>query len=284
MPKRSLMTTVLPGSRIEIVGDVPRPVAIRAALLDFDGTLSLVRGGWQTIMLDLMVEALSDAAPGEPQDALRAEANGYVVDLTGEPTLVQMQALAEAVARRGASAESPEAYKELYLERLEHTIQGRLDALAAGTLSREDLMVPGATSLLAELAHRGIACCLASGTDHDQVVAEADILDIAGYFDAGVYGAVAPPATFSKAHVIAELQQRYALAGPDLLVVGDGPVEIIEGERAGAITVGVASDEDYPGRLDADKRARLIEAGAALIVPDLTEQRQLWDYLERPML
>ena len=276
------MATLLPGSRIEIVGEVSRPARIRGALLDFDGTLSLIRGGWQRIMHGLMVEVLAHASPAEPEEALRAEARGYVVDLTGEPTIVQMQALTDAVARRGARADSPEAYKQRYLERLQETIQGRLDALAAGALSREDLMVPGAIQLLEELARRDIACCLASGTDHDQVVREARLLGIADCFDAGIYGAVPPPAVFSKALVIDDLRRCHGLAGPDLLVVGDGPVEIIEGKRAGAITVGVASDEDHPGRLDADKRAILINAGAALIVPDLTEQQQLWEYLEAP--
>ncbi len=276
------MATYLPGSRIEVVREIRRPARIRVALLDFDGTLSLIRGGWQTIMLELMVDVLRNAAPGEPQEALRAEAMRYIVELTGEPTIEQMRALSDAVARRGAEVESPEAYKERYLERLEGTIQGRVDALEAGTLAQDDLMVPGATGLLEELARRRIACCLASGTDHDQVVREAGILGIAHCFDAGVYGAVAAPSVFSKAQVLAELRQRYGLAGPDLLVVGDGPVEIVEGERVGAITVGVASDETHPGRLDADKRARLIAAGAALIVPDLTEQTQLWRYLESP--
>jgi phosphoglycolate phosphatase len=273
------MSRMYPGSRIEIVREVPRPVAVRAALLDFDGTLSLIRGGWQAIMAEMMVEALAAAAPADPVEALRREATGYVMDLTGEPTIVQMEALAQGVARRGQRPEPPEAYKERYLRLLADTIQGRLDALQQGALSRDDLMVPGARAFLESLRQRGVVCCLASGTDHDQVVHEAAILGIADHFAAGIYGAPEPPAAFSKADVIARLLRDYALAGEELLVVGDGTVEIAEGARVGAITLGVASDEAHPGRLDADKRARLIPAGADLIVPDLMEHDRLWRYL-----
>ena len=51
-------------------------------------------------------------------------------------------------------------------------------------------------------------------------------------------------------------------------VFGDGPVEMREARRRGAYAVGVASDEVRRHGLNLHKRARLIRAGADLIIPD----------------
>ena len=42
-------TSLLPGTSVEIVRPVTRPTRLRMALLDFDGTLSLIRAGWQHV-------------------------------------------------------------------------------------------------------------------------------------------------------------------------------------------------------------------------------------------
>jgi hypothetical protein len=46
------------GAAIEIHAPCPDPGPIRHAVLDFDGTLSLIRAGWQEIMLALCVETI----------------------------------------------------------------------------------------------------------------------------------------------------------------------------------------------------------------------------------
>ena len=42
---------------LEILRPNPAPGRLRFAVFDFDGTLSLLRTGWQRVMADLMVEA-----------------------------------------------------------------------------------------------------------------------------------------------------------------------------------------------------------------------------------
>jgi len=59
------------------------------------------------------------------------------------------------------------------------------------------------------------------------------------------------------------------------MVIGDGPVEIIEGRRVGAFCVGVASDEIRRYGINLSKRTRLIRAGAHLVVPDFAQYNQL---------
>jgi hypothetical protein len=69
------------------------------------------------------------------------------------------------------------------------------------------------------------------------------------------------------------------LHGPELMVVGDGFVEIENGKAAGGLALGIASDEARPGALDPWKRNRLIEAGADFIAPDFTDWAVLLEYL-----
>src|SRR5919204_4145588 len=79
--------------------DLPRG-RFRAVLFDFDGTLSLLREGWPAVMTALMLDELRRTGTDEPGDRLAAVVEGIVIGLNGRPTIVQMQRLAEEVARR----------------------------------------------------------------------------------------------------------------------------------------------------------------------------------------
>jgi hypothetical protein len=95
------------------------------------------------------------------------------------------------------------------------------------------------------------------------------MLDVARYFDGGVYGARDDYKTFSKQAVIRRMLRDGRVAGADLLGIGDGYVEVVNTRQAGGYAVGVASDEAARGGApDPWKRRRLLEAGADMIVPD----------------
>jgi hypothetical protein len=64
-------------------------------------------------------------------------------------------------------------------------------------------------------------------------------------------------------------------ARENILVFGDGPVEIRETHKRGGYAIGVASDEVRRYGLNLAKRTRLIEAGADLIVPDYSQLNTL---------
>jgi phosphoglycolate phosphatase-like HAD superfamily hydrolase len=75
--------------------------------------------------------------------------------------------------------------------------------------------------------------------------------------------------------VIERIIQGGGLSGAELLVVGDGPVELREGRKRGATCLGVASNELCRHGLDLTKRTRLIKAGADFIIPDYSQLNQL---------
>src|SRR6266566_1177134 len=91
--------------------DLPRG-RFRAALFDFDGTLSLLREGWPRVMTALMLDALGRT--GAPAADLEAVVESIVVGLNGRPTIVQMTRLAEAVAARGGRPAPPAEYAAAY--------------------------------------------------------------------------------------------------------------------------------------------------------------------------
>ncbi len=268
----------LNGTHIELIHpEIPRG-RIRHALFDFDGTLSLIREGWQDVMIPMMVEILAQTPQAESEADLQRVVARFVERLTGEQTIYQMIQLAEEVARRGGRPADPFEYKRQYHDRLWTRIRGRLEALQSGLAAPEAMMVPGARPFLEALRARGVTCYLASGTDEPYVRDEAAALKIAGCFS-GLHGARDDYRRATKKAVLEQIVRDHDLTGVELAVFGDGYVEIENAKGLGGLAVGVASNETERRGVNARKRERLIQAGADLIVPDFREHERLIAYL-----
>jgi hypothetical protein len=109
---------------------------------------------------------------------------------------------------------------------------------------------------------------LASGTDEVYMREEARLLDIARYFDGGVYGALDDYKSFSKKILIQRILSQTDVRGEEILVFGDGYVEIEEVKLVGGAAVGVATREPECREVDEWKRQRLMGVGADYIVPN----------------
>ena len=243
----------------------------RHALFDFDGTISVIREGWERVMVPMMIEMIAGER-GDPDGAIRREVERYVDESTGIQTILQMAWLATTVAcRRGhEQALSAQDYKAIYNERLIEPVRERLARLERGELKRDDLMIAGAEAFVRAMADRGLTLYLASGTDREHVEREAAALRVAEYFDGGIFGALRTFEEYSKAKVIRAILDEHGLEGRELLVIGDGPVEVREGKARGAVTIGVASDEVRRRGLNPHQRQRLLRAGADILIPDFT--------------
>jgi len=262
-------------STIEIIHP-PRGRRFRFAFFDFDGTLSLVREGWPGVMIPMMVEVLAPLATGLSRDRLEAMLRADVEATTGRPTIDQMIGLAGRVAEFGGTPRDPKEYKAEYNRRLLAHIARRREALAAGTVKPDAMLLAGARPMLDALARRGLVLCCASGTDEPYVREETRLVDVARYFGPHVYGARDDYEASSKAAIIARILAAGGISGEEFLVFGDGFVEIECAKQAGGYAVGVASDEAAGGgRINAWKRDRLLAAGADLIIPDFAEHEEL---------
>ncbi|HTP36219.1 MAG TPA: HAD family hydrolase [Candidatus Acidoferrales bacterium] len=233
----------------------------RAALLDFDGTLSLIRSGWLDIMLDMMVGTLSALGTGETPAELRAAALDFAWRNTGKDTIYQMIDFADAIRTRGGRPEDPHFYKQQFLDTLLEVSSQRTAELRNHRCPPDRYLVPGARALLEDLRARGLTLYLASGTDHDRLMYEAGLLDITRYFDGGIYGALPDPGAFSKRTLAARIP------GP-IIGFGDGPDETEAVRAAGGVFVGLATDEPECHAIDPFKRRGLIDCGADFIIPN----------------
>lgn len=259
---------------IEVIRSVSAANA-KVVIFDFDGTLSLIRTGWRDVMVPMCVEQLARLESGESDDTLTQIVENFVWRLTGKETIYQMMALAEAVRERGGQPLEASAYKKIYLERLWLKIRSRVEDLRHARVSPERYLVPGARQLLEFLSARGLLLYLASGTDHASVREEAELLDVAGYFEDRIFGAQDDLQSFSKALLVRQILSRAHFKPDELLVFGDGYVEIEEVKKAGGIAVGVATAEPDCLAIDDWKRRRLIEVGADFIIPNYLARAEL---------
>ena len=263
---------------MEIINKQLKPAHITHALFDFDGTISSIREGWQKIMVPMMVDELMETPRHEERSDVERIVKGYVDELTGKQTMYQMLRFVEEIEERGGKAKTALEYKHRYLDLLNEHISERLHELELGKVSPERHMIAGSRPFLELLQKKGISCYLASGTDEQFVIREAQLLGVADFFKA-LWGAKDEHLSFSKKIAIERILDQQNLSGDNLVVFGDGYVEIQEAKAHGAIAVGIASDEQTRSEIDPAKRERLIRAGADVIVGDFTNAEDLTGFL-----
>ncbi len=270
-----------PGSRI--TGHESRSLPVRHAVFDNDGTISTLRQGWEQIMAPVMIRAILgdryEAADERLYRKVRQRVLDYIDKSTGIQTIVQMEGLVEIVREFGIVPADEVldrfGYKRIYNEALMQMVNDRIVRLHRGQFDVTDFTVKGAVEFARALRRRGITLYLASGTDHADVVHEAQVLGHAELFNGGIYGAAGDIDSCSKKMVLDRILSENNLQGPELAVFGDGPVELREARKRDGLAVGIASDEVRRYGLNLDKRARLIKAGAHVVVPDFSQREEL---------
>ncbi len=261
---------VLPGNRPKL----------KAVLFDFDGTISTLRHGWESVMCPLMVEMIVGSTQKDNDD-IRKLVNEYIDQSTGIQTIYQMQWLVETVKKYGKNpnaSKDPWWYKNEYNRRLMKYVDERKESIVRNEVSPDKYIIKGSIVLLDKLKHKGIDMYVASGTDHPDVIKEVEILGLTKYFKE-IQGAPLGKAQCSKEWVLKNLITKSYINGYELAVIGDGRVEIALGREFGAITLGVASDEEKLEGINLAKQKRLIKAGAHAIVGDFKNSDSILAWL-----
>jgi len=264
---------------MEIINKGLQPGKLHSVVFDFDGTLSLIRKGWQEIMTPYFTEVLMSTPRAGSIEEEQACAREFIDILTGKQTIYQCIKLDEEVVKRGGGSVDPLLYKNEYHRRLLEKIEYRRKGLADGSIDPVDYLVPGSVGIIEMLLKHDVDIYLASGTDEHYVLQEVALLKLDGYFGDRVYGARDDYKLFSKAMVIKRIIEENDLHGSSLAGFGDGYVEIENIKEVGGTAVGVATNEETMVGIDQWKRERLIRAGADLIIPDFTCLEELEKYL-----
>lgn len=275
-------------TEIELVDTLPPKLSIRFAIFDHDGTISTLREGWEQIMEPMMMKSILGSQCETYNEALSGRVRARVQDLiertTGIQTIAQMHALVELIREFGLMPAdqilSAARYKEIYNEELLSLVNQRLAKLDRGELQASDFTIKGATQFLRALKQAGVVLYLASGTDLEDVKREADRLGYADVFEDRLFGSEGSVDRDAKKVVLERILGNIEDAAGHLVVFGDGPVEMRETRRRGALAIGIASDEIRRFGLNPAKRSRLIRAGASVIVPDFSLWKKIWELLD----
>lgn len=246
---------------------------IKAAVFDFDGTLSTLRCGWEQVMAPLMEEYISG---GNITQEIKEKVAAYIDASTGIQTILQMKWLAQAVKEAGFTPLDPWEYKAEYNRRLMENVEKKRTLAQAG--NRAQYLMKGGEQFLKALKNRGVKIYAASGTDEADVRMEAAALGIAAYFES-IEGAKPFSEDCSKEATLRRLIEENGSAG-GLLVVGDGPVEIKLGREANALTLGIAGSEQNLCGFDEAKIRRLTDAGAHALVDCFEDLDGIFDWME----
>ena len=238
-------------------------------------------------MTPMMVRAIRGDRYADADGALYHKVvdtvEAYIDKTTGVQTLVQMRGLVEMVRRFGCVDEADildmRGYKAVYNEELLGKVRRRADRLRRGELDAGDFQINSARKMLEALKAAGVKLYLASGTDQADVAAEAEALGYADLFEGRIFGAVGDIKVEAKRVVLEGIFAEHGLSGPELATFGDGPVELRETRKRGGVAVGVATDERRRFGLNLAKRARLIRAGADLVVAHFTQMGRLLEVL-----
>jgi rfaE bifunctional protein kinase chain/domain len=279
-------------SEIEIIAEPLPRLNLRHAIFDHDGTISTLREGWERIMEPMMTKAILGTQFGTADEKLfnrvKDRVQEFIERTTGIQTIAQMHGLVEIVQEFGLVPRDQilpaVKYKAIFNEELMVLVNLRLAKLDAGELDINDFTLKGAVPFLRALQGAGLRLYLASGTDEEDVKREAEHLGYANVFQGGIYGSIGEVTQDAKKMVIERILNDVGGAFAQLIAFGDGPVEMREAKRRGAVGIGVASDELRRFGMNLEKRRRLIRAGADALVPDFSQWPKLWALLHLPPL
>ncbi|MBN1108469.1 MAG: hypothetical protein JXR66_05460 [Bacteroidales bacterium] len=275
-------------SEIEIINKKKEKTEIRHAIFDHDGTISTLREGWELIMAPVMTGAVLGDRFNDAESSLflsvQNRVNEYIDATTGIQTLAQMHGLIGLIKEFGCVPEekilTPEDYKKIYNDELLKVVRVREQKFLKGELRIDDVTLKNAVDILRILFESGIKLYLASGTDVDEVKREARVLGYDNFFEGRIYGAVGDIRKEAKRIVIDHILDTIGpSASSHLVTFGDGPVEIRETVKKGAMAIGVASNELRRYGLNEKKRTRLIMAGAGMIIPDFSQYERVLEFL-----
>ncbi len=259
--------------------------AVEYAVFDHDGTISVLREGWEEVMEECMVDAITGGREVSSDEVarIRRHCREFITRSTGIQTINQMVMLTGIVRDWGLVPESEiktaKEYKAIYNEALMKHIAHRLEMVEKGILPPSGATMAGSVQLLRKLAEAGVKIYLASGTDVEDVRHEATLLGYADCFTGGIFGSVGDVKNDPKRQVLRDILTKEGVDMNKLVIFGDGPVEMREAHDNGALAFGVLSNETRRYGWNQAKRGRLLHAGADILVPDFLEYDKIADFL-----
>ncbi len=245
-------------------------IKVKAVVLDFDGTISTLRFGWEDIMQDMMEDYLGEK--------YSLEISRYIENSAGIQTIFQMKWLKEKIEFLFGASKDAWYYKDDYNRRLMNDVNKKIELIKNNEARKEDYLIKGAVEFLDEAKKLNLKLHIASGTDQKDVENEANLLGISPFVDS-ISGAPYRQESCSKEKVLKNLIEDQGLHGPEVCIIGDGKVEISLGSKIHARTLGLATDEATRQGINPVKQKRLELANAEAIAGDFLNKDEIFRWL-----
>ena len=252
----------------------PEVDKIKCVILDYDGTLTTFRKGWEFILYPYVRDCIDKDHTAEVNPELEEDIQYFVAHAGGTNPRQLMGRLADLIKKYTGQCESIEYYIKDYGKIFNGEIQRRV---AEFSHNSEKYVIHGVRPLLDFLDENNVINYVVTGSCDKAVSDELSILEMSKYFK-GVYGANAQTIGNHKEDAIEEIMATHNFGKTEVLIVGDGSTEIRAAKKMSLPSLGIASDE-HNGGLCPQKREMLIDVGADVIVADYSNFDEVWNWL-----
>ena len=247
---------------------------IKCVILDYDGTLTTFRKGWEFILYPYVKNLIDKNHNKDTNPELEVDLEHLVAHAGGTTPRQLMGRLADLVEKYTGKSESIEHYVSEYGKIFNAEIARRVDSFDDDS---ESYVISGVRQLLEFLKSKKTLNYVVTGSCGKAVTKELAILSMRDDF-LGVYGADGSTIGNHKELAIEEIITKHGLLASEVLIVGDGSTEMRAAVKMNLPSLGIASDE-HNGGLCSQKRTLLVDIGANAIVEDYINFKDVWEWL-----
>lgn len=254
----------------------PQISSVRCVVLDYDGTLTTLRKGWDVILTDYANSKINPY--NKPCEGLD-QAILHLTDHAGGTTPKQLMARLVKIMRQKQlvpqdEIQSIEYYAREYAEHFQKMINERVENFASAS---ESYVIDAVRPMLDFISAKETVNYIVTGSCETAVTNELSKLEMLNYFS-GVYGATIEMEGNLKMNAIREIMYKHSVKPCEILIIGDGSTEMKAARDMELPAIGIASDE-HEGGLCQKKRKLLKDLGAHAIIADYKGFQNVWEWL-----
>lgn len=254
----------------------PAVSSIRCVVLDYDGTLTTLRKGWDVILTDYANRRINPY--NKPCEGLD-EAILHLTDHAGGTTPKQLMSrlvnlMKQMKLQPENEIQSIEYYAKEYADHFQEKIDERVKNFST---TSESYVIESVRPMLDFLSTRKTINYVVTGSCENAVKDELHKLQMINYFE-DVYGATLEMEGNLKLNAMNEIMARHSVKPCEILIIGDGSTEIRAASELQLPAIGIASNE-HDGGLCEKKRDLLKGLGANAIIADYSGFQNVWDWL-----
>ena len=254
----------------------PRISNLKCLVLDYDGTLTTLRKGWDVILSDYARKKINPY--NKECDSLESEIlelTDHAGGTTPKQLMNRLIALIQKMnLRPQEEINTVEYYAKEYADHFQTMINDRLENFSSAS---ESYVISHVRPMLDFISAQETHNYIVTGSCEIAVKDELAKLQMDHFFSR-VYGASLEMEGNLKLDAISEIMDRHSLKPCEILIIGDGSTEMRAAKELNLPAIGIASDE-HNGGLCEKKRQLLKGLGAHAIIADYSNFQSVWDWL-----